>query len=80
MYKKIVFIGDIHGCYDTLKQYPDFKDGLKDDTEYIFLGDYIDRGNQNAEVLQFLDQIKDLLYQFQEMIKIIINQKMKKAL
>ena len=56
-YKKIVFIGDIHGCYDTLMQYPDFKDGLKDDTEYIFLGDYIDRGNQNTEVVKFLFSI-----------------------
>ena len=27
-YKKVVFIGDIHGCYDTLMQYPDFKNGL----------------------------------------------------
>lgn len=59
-YKKIVFIGDIHGCYDTLMQYSDFKEGLKEDTEYIFLGDYIDRGNQNFEVLQFLEKIKDL--------------------
>jgi len=58
-YKKLVFVGDIHGCYDTLMQYPDFKNGLKDDTEYIFLGDYIDRGNQNVEVLQFLNSIKD---------------------
>ena len=58
-YKKIVFIGDIHGCYDTLMQYPDFKEGLKDDTEYIFLGDYIDRGNQNAEVMNWLYSIKD---------------------
>ena len=59
-YRKIVFIGDIHGCYDTLMQYDDFKNGLKEDTEYIFLGDYIDRGNQNYEVLKFLDKIKDL--------------------
>ena len=58
-YRKIVFIGDIHGCYDTLMQYPDFKNGLKDDTEYIFLGDYVDRGNQNYEVLKFLGEIKD---------------------
>lgn len=58
-YKKLVFIGDIHGCYDTLMQYPDFKEGLKDDTEYIFLGDYIDRGNQNVEVLKFLSSIMD---------------------
>ena len=58
-YRKIVFIGDIHGCYDTLMQYPDFKDGLKDDVEYIFLGDYIDRGNQNAEVMKWLYSIMD---------------------
>ena len=58
-YKKIVFVGDIHGCYDTLMQYPDFKEGLKDDTEYIFLGDYVDRGNQNAEVMKFIYSIMD---------------------
>lgn len=60
-YKKLVFIGDIHGCYDTLMQYPDFKEGqLKEDTAYIFLGDYIDRGTQNFEVLCFLNKIKNL--------------------
>lgn len=58
-YSKIVFIGDIHGCYDTLMQYLDFKDGLKDDVEYIFLGDFIDRGNQNVEVLNFINSIKN---------------------
>ena len=56
-YRKLVFIGDIHGCYDTLMQY--FKNGLEDDVEYIFLGDYIDRGNQNAEVMHWLYSIKD---------------------
>lgn len=56
-YKKIVFIGDIHGCYDTLMQYDDFKNGLKDDTAYIFVGDYLDRGNQNAEVFKYLFSI-----------------------
>lgn len=60
-YKRLVFIGDIHGCYDTLMQYPDFAEGkLKDDTAYIFLGDYIDRGSQNFEVLCFLNKIKNL--------------------
>ena len=58
-YSKIVFIGDIHGCYDTLMQYSDFKDGLKDDVEYIFLGDFVDRGNQNTEILEFIASIKD---------------------
>lgn len=59
-YKKVVMIGDIHGCYDTLMQYPDFKDGLKEDTSYIFCGDYIDRGNQNKQVLDYIYSIKDL--------------------
>ena len=58
-YKKVVFVGDIHGCYDTLMQYPDFKEGLKDDTAYIFTGDYVDRGNQNAEVMLYLYSIMD---------------------
>lgn len=58
-YKRLVFIGDIHGCYATLMQYPDFVNGLRDDTEYIFCGDYLDRGNQNAEVMFFLNSIMD---------------------
>ena len=58
-YRKLVFVGDIHGCYDTLMQYPDFKDGLNDDTGYIFTGDYLDRGHQNVEVFNFLMSIKD---------------------
>lgn len=59
-YEKIVFIGDIHGCYDTLMQYEDFKNGLNPNYGYIFLGDYIDRGNQNYEVIKFINSIKDL--------------------
>lgn len=58
-YKKVVFIGDIHGCYDTLMQYPDFKNGLDPEVSYIFTGDYIDRGNQNAETMHFLYSIMD---------------------
>lgn len=59
-YEKIVFVGDIHGCYDTLMQYKDFRDGLNPKYEYIFLGDFLDRGNQNAEVLRWISSIKDL--------------------
>ena len=58
-YSKVVFVGDIHGCYDTLMQYPDFREGLKDDVEYVFLGDFIDRGAHNAEVLSFIEGIMD---------------------
>lgn len=51
-YRKIVFIGDIHGCYEPLKEL--FKEGIKEEIAYVFLGDYIDRGLQNKEVIQFL--------------------------
>lgn len=53
-YKKIHFIGDIHGCYTCMKSYFDTNGGIKDDEYYIFVGDYIDRGIENAEVVKFL--------------------------
>lgn len=57
-YKKIVHIGDIHGCYTVLSDY--LKGGIDEDTFYIFLGDYLDRGVENAEVLQYLSEICEL--------------------
>ena len=52
-YEKIIFIGDIHGCYEPLKEIFDkFND--YENTAYVFLGDYIDRGLQNKEVLEFM--------------------------
>ena len=53
-YKRIHHIGDIHGCYTALKEYFDKNGGLKDDEYYIFLGDFCDRGIENAEVVNFL--------------------------
>ena len=57
-YKKVVFIGDVHGCYDTLMQY--FKDGINPEYSYIFCGDYLDRGNQNVETIKWLYSIMNL--------------------
>lgn len=51
-YEKIVFVGDIHGSYTALMEY--FNGGLNDNYFYIFVGDYIDRGIENAEVIKFL--------------------------
>ena len=50
---KVVVFGDIHGCYEPLKEYFD-KNPFNENTCYIFCGDYIDRGIQNKEVLTFL--------------------------
>ena len=56
-YKKIHHFGDIHGCNSVLQKYLSENGGMKDDEMYIFLGDYIDRGIENAEVLRFLISI-----------------------
>ena len=58
-YKRIHHIGDIHGCNTVLQQYLSDHGGIKDDEFYIFVGDYIDRGIENAEVVKFLISIKD---------------------
>lgn len=53
-YNKVHVIGDCHGCYTALKNYLDINDGFKEDELFIFCGDYIDRGIENAEVVKFL--------------------------
>lgn len=58
-YKKIHHIGDIHGCNTVLQKYLSDNDGIKDDEFYIFTGDYVDRGLENADVVKFLISIKD---------------------
>lgn len=58
-YKRIHHIGDIHGCNTVLQKYLADNGGIKDDEFYIFTGDYIDRGLENAEVVRFLISIKD---------------------
>ena len=49
-YKAVHHIGDIHGCFSVMSNILP----LKDDEFYIFLGDYFDRGIQNAEVATWL--------------------------
>ena len=56
-YRKVVIIGDIHGCNTVLQEY--LSNGIEDDVCYVFAGDYIDRGIENADVIRFLLSIKD---------------------
>lgn len=57
-YKEVVIFGDIHGCYEPLKEWFD-KHPFSETTSYIFTGDYIDRGIQNREVLEFLIKLSE---------------------
>ena len=55
-YNSVIIFGDIHGCYEPLKEWFD-KHPFDENTSYIFTGDYIDRGIQNKEVLEFLIEL-----------------------
>lgn len=57
-FEKVVVFGDIHGCYEPLKNYFE-QNPFNDKYSYIFVGDYLDRGIQNKQVLEFLFSIKD---------------------
>lgn len=56
-YKKVHHIGDIHGCNTVLQKYLSDNGGMKDEEMYIFTGDYVDRGIENADVVKFLISI-----------------------
>lgn len=61
-FKNVAVIGDIHGCLDALKQTlkdinKDDTSELNDDTLYVFTGDYLDRGTQNADTFKFMNKI-----------------------
>lgn len=56
-YNRIHHIGDTHGSCTVLKEYINGNGGIKDDEFYIFLGDYIDRGIENVEILKYLLEI-----------------------
>ena len=55
-YKKIIHVGDIHGCFEPLTKYF-VENPISDENFYIFVGDYLDRGIENASVMKFLLQI-----------------------
>lgn len=50
---KTVVIGDIHGGYKALKQLLEKAD-LPPDTQYIFIGDYVDGWSQSADAISYL--------------------------
>ena len=52
VYKEEVHVGDIHGMYDQLMDAIGGR--VKDDTFYVFHGDYFDRGVDQCKVFKFI--------------------------
>lgn len=52
-WEKIYIFGDIHGCFEPIKSFFE-KYPYDEKAFYIFLGDYLDRGLQNKEVLEWV--------------------------
>ena len=55
--KKVVFVGDTHGDLEASQKV--IKDYLKPENKIVFLGDYVDRGPNSKENLDFLLEIKE---------------------
>lgn len=51
-------IGDIHGCFLTLKKLLKEKICIQKEDELYFVGDYIDRGPSSKDVLDYLIYLK----------------------
>ncbi|MFA5044926.1 MAG: metallophosphoesterase family protein [Paludibacter sp.] len=52
-------IGDIHGCFDSLKELVENKIQLQKEDKLIFLGDYIDRGPKSKEVIDYIIELQN---------------------
>lgn len=57
MNRRIV-VGDIHGCFLTLKALVENQVKLDKTDQLYLLGDYIDRGPRSREVIEYLIQLK----------------------
>ncbi len=53
-----IAIGDIHGCFLTLKNLLEEKICISREDDIYFLGDYIDRGPRAREVIEYLITLK----------------------
>ena len=54
-YKNIVFVGDVQGCATPLRRLLDKH--YSDDTLFVFVGDLFDRGPENGEVFQIMQEL-----------------------
>ncbi len=56
---RLIAIGDIHGCFRPFYELVVNEIDLKKNDRLILLGDYIDRGTQSKEVIDFIIDLKE---------------------
>lgn len=54
MNERLFAIGDIHGCFDSFQKLVENKIGIRKNDQLVLLGDYIDRGTQSKEVVDYI--------------------------
>jgi len=63
-----IAIGDIHGCFITFESLVEDKIGLNQNDQLFLLGDYIDGGPRNREVLDYILELIAEGYQIYPLI------------
>ncbi len=56
--KRLIAIGDIHGCFDALQRLIEEEIRIQKSDRIVFLGDYIDRGRKSKEVIDYILSMK----------------------
>ena len=62
MKKRLFAIGDIHGCFDSLRELVEHKIKIRKNDKLVFLGDYIDRGYNSRQVIDYITGLRDKNY------------------
>lgn len=58
MNNRLFAIGDIHGCFDSLKELIEGKIQLTLNDRLVLLGDYVDRGPKSKEVVDYIVELQ----------------------
>jgi len=56
---RLFAIGDIHGCFGELKQLVESEAAINHNDKVVFLGDYIDRGENSREVVDYIIDMRN---------------------
>jgi len=59
MNERLLAIGDIHGCMDPFRELVEKKIGIRSSDRIVLLGDYIDRGSQSREVVDYIIDLQN---------------------